>query len=94
MAHHFWCKFGSSCDRRRPTHAVVAEWQTHQLEGLAVATPWRFESSRPHHTYEYDESRIPCESGGFFILSVRKGHDGRLAAENRRFEIVTDTRDA
>src|SRR5713101_5777023 len=24
-------------------------WQTHQLEGLAVAIPWRFESSLPHH---------------------------------------------
>ena len=23
-------------------------WQTHQLEGLAVAIPWRFESSLPH----------------------------------------------
>jgi protein translocase SecG subunit len=23
-------------------------WQTHQLEGLAGATPWRFESSLPH----------------------------------------------
>jgi hypothetical protein len=26
----------------------VAERQTHQLEGLAGATPWRFESSLPH----------------------------------------------
>ena len=24
-------------------------WQTHQLEVLAVVIPWRFESSRPHH---------------------------------------------
>jgi hypothetical protein len=23
-------------------------WQTHQLEGLAVAIPWWFESTRPH----------------------------------------------
>ena len=29
--------------------AEVAERQTHQLEGLAGATPWRFESSLPHH---------------------------------------------
>src|SRR6476619_7548027 len=28
--------------------AEVAERQTHQLEGLAGATPWRFESSLPH----------------------------------------------
>src|SRR6476646_3849755 len=28
--------------------AEVAERQTHQLEGLAWATPWRFESSLPH----------------------------------------------
>ena len=25
-------------------------WQTHQLEGLTVAIPWRFESSLPHQT--------------------------------------------
>src|SRR6202050_4535590 len=25
-------------------------WQTHQLEGLAVAIPWWFESTRPHQT--------------------------------------------
>ena len=30
--------------------AEVAERQTHQLEGLAGATPWRFESSLPHHS--------------------------------------------
>ena len=24
-------------------------WQTHQLEGLAVAIPWGFESPLPHH---------------------------------------------
>ena len=35
---------------RPPSHAEVAEWQTHQLEGLAGATPWRFESSLPHHS--------------------------------------------
>ena len=45
------------------TYAVVAEWQTHQLEGLAVAIPWRFESSRPHHNL-YDE--ILRLGGGFF----------------------------
>ncbi len=26
-------------------------WQTHQLEGLAVAIPWEFESPLPHHIY-------------------------------------------
>ena len=25
-------------------------WQTHQLEGLAVAIPWGFESPLPHHS--------------------------------------------
>ena len=25
-------------------------WQTHQLEGLAVAIPWGFESPLPHQT--------------------------------------------
>ena len=33
-----------------PSNAEVAERQTHQLEGLAGATPWRFESSLPHHS--------------------------------------------
>jgi hypothetical protein len=27
-------------------------WQTHQLEGLAVAIPWWFESTRPHQISE------------------------------------------
>jgi mono/diheme cytochrome c family protein len=27
-------------------------WQTHQLEGLAVAIPWWFESTRPHHLFQ------------------------------------------
>src|ERR1700739_1665466 len=26
-------------------------WQTHQLEGLAVAIPWWFESTRPHQNF-------------------------------------------
>jgi hypothetical protein len=26
-------------------------WQTHQLEGLAVAIPWWFESTRPHQFF-------------------------------------------
>src|SRR5579863_6274201 len=26
-------------------------WQTHQLEGLAVAIPWWFESTRPHQYF-------------------------------------------
>jgi hypothetical protein len=26
-------------------------WQTHQLEGLAVAIPWWFESTRPHQIF-------------------------------------------
>src|SRR5262245_66301006 len=33
---------------RSPTRQWL-NWQTHQLEGLAGATPWRFESSLPHH---------------------------------------------
>ena len=32
-----------------PPLAEVAEWQTHQLEGLTLARAWRFESSLPHH---------------------------------------------
>ena len=36
------------CESHTPSRAEVAERQTHQLEGLAGATPWRFESSLPH----------------------------------------------
>ena len=32
--------------------AVVAERQTHQLEGLAGATSWWFKSTRPHQSSE------------------------------------------
>src|SRR6202795_2913712 len=28
-------------------------WQTHQLEGLAVAIPWWFESTRPHYFFSH-----------------------------------------
>ena len=36
--------------RRRQLHLRKwRNWQTHQLEGLAGAIPWRFESSLPHH---------------------------------------------
>jgi hypothetical protein len=29
-------------------HVDVAKWQTHQLEGLAGATPWGFKSPHRH----------------------------------------------
>src|SRR5262245_64230669 len=32
-----------------PTARKWRNWQTHQLEGLAVAIPWGFESPLPHH---------------------------------------------
>lgn len=35
-------------------------WQTHQLEGLAVAIPWWFESTRPHHRFR-PGSDVPSE---------------------------------
>src|SRR3982751_3799287 len=35
-------------------------WQTHQLEGLAVAIPWGFESPLPHQT-----PRGPANCGTF-----------------------------
>ena len=44
---------GKSIDLRE-VHAEVAERQTHQLEGLAVAIPWGFESTRPHHSYRFN----------------------------------------
>ena len=37
LRHHFFC------------YAVVAEWQTRQLQALVGATLWRFKSSLPHH---------------------------------------------
>ena len=33
---------------RRPSTRKWRNWQTHQLEGLAVAIPWGFESPLPH----------------------------------------------
>ncbi len=35
--------------RQRSPLRSWRNWQTHQLEGLAVAIPWWFESTRPHH---------------------------------------------
>ena len=37
-------------------------WQTHQLEGLAVAIPWWFESTRPHQIFR---ERRPCKLSYF-----------------------------
>jgi hypothetical protein len=34
-------------------------WQTHQLEVLAVVIPWRFESSRPHHPDKVGRRFLP-----------------------------------
>jgi hypothetical protein len=45
--------------------AVVAEWQTHQLEGLAGATLCWFKSSLPHQTNTRLLGRYPR---GFFIV--------------------------
>ena len=42
-----------SSDARRqhtPSSRKWRNWQTHQLEGLAVAIPWGFESPLPHQT--------------------------------------------
>ena len=43
----------------KTVYAVVAEWQTRQLEGLVGAILWRFESSRPHHD-EYQDESMKC----------------------------------
>ncbi len=51
-------------------HAVVAEWQTRQLEGLVGATLWRFESSLPHQFISNKPSGI---SRRLFSLSPSKG---------------------
>jgi hypothetical protein len=34
-----------------PPMRLWRNWQTHQLEGLAVARPWWFESTQPHHFF-------------------------------------------
>ena len=51
-------------------------WQTHQLEGLAVAIPWGFESPLPHQN-----SRVPRFPGAF--RSIRHLRD--LALISRRW---------
>ena len=38
----------AACYSARPPVRQWRNWQTHQLEGLAGAIPWRFESSLPH----------------------------------------------
>ena len=43
-------------------HAGVAEWQTRMVQVHVGATPWRFNSSRPHHSNPTAPSR-----GLFFI---------------------------
>ena len=40
---------GSLDPRFSPPERKWRNWQTHQLEGLAVAIPWGFESPLPHH---------------------------------------------
>src|SRR6185436_2677166 len=49
----------------RPSYAEVAERQTHQLEGLAGATPWRFESSLPHQPVN------ATKEGAYWLVSSR-----------------------
>jgi hypothetical protein len=44
-------------------------WQTHQLEGLAAARSWRFESSLPHQN-----DQRPAHAG-LFVLPARAGVD-------------------
>ena len=45
----------------------MAEWQTHQLEGLAGAIPWRFESSFPHQLkfQQIDAARAGVTAWGY-----------------------------
>jgi hypothetical protein len=38
---------------RLPSERKWRNWQTHQLEGLAVARPWGFESPLPHQLNQY-----------------------------------------
>src|SRR6266853_6937114 len=49
-------------------------WQTHQLEGLAVAIPWRFESSLPHHFHVLKNlsGNLP-RAGSVFVLVTNVG---------------------
>src|SRR5215470_20006792 len=62
-------------------------WQTHQLEGLAGATPWRFESSLPHHIS--GPEAVPTPAGGETEMSELEKiaramvapHKGILAAD-------------
>src|SRR6185437_16318704 len=44
-------------------------WQTHQLEGLAVAIPWWFESTRPHQNIQ---SIFPSFFSNALELSLKR----------------------
>jgi hypothetical protein len=49
-------------------------WQTHQLEGLAGAIPWRFKSSRSHWTFRANPKTV-CGEGDSprFLRGLRRG---------------------
>ena len=64
------CARGAACGRRprsrtsstRPPLRKWRNWQTHQLEGLALARAWGFESPLPHQTSlacPSDQARAP-----------------------------------
>src|SRR5262245_6628032 len=61
-----------------PTTPKWRNWQTHQLEGLAVAIPWGFESPLPHHVSNQQEQlrisrlcRVSCRPVVDRLLSGR-----------------------
>src|SRR5579872_4882824 len=66
-------------------------WQTHQLEGLAVAIPWWFESTRPHQFFQskisswrlalpilhHDQNSAPCGTTTSFAADGKPGTSQR-----------------
>ena len=76
----------------------MAERQTHQLEGLATARSWRFESSLPHQSLIGKPGGLRASSGEgtflarasllLFLLAVVVGASGCLvtAGDGKQYE--------
>ena len=58
-------------------------WQTHQLEGLAVAIPWWFESTRPHQIFLKQFAAFHFAQA----LEMKMGHKEKFA-QPRGFFLV------
>jgi hypothetical protein len=69
---------GASSDL--PSSRKWRNWQTHQLEGLAVAIPWGFESPLSHHPLASLVSGCSRAASGFSAVSAAMPRLGSRAA--------------